>query len=98
LPKHLSERRRSGVAKAIAKGLALSPEHHPPFLRSTGRRPSDTERRRFVELQKRRDASAAELNIDPTLIASRATLSDLAHNWDKSAALLMNWQRQLLEK
>ncbi|HWW03537.1 MAG TPA: HRDC domain-containing protein [Candidatus Acidoferrum sp.] len=96
-PKHLSERRRNGVTKAIARGLAVSPEHHPSFLRSAGRRPSDTERRRFVDLQKRRDARAAELDIDPTLIASRATLSDLAHSWDKFSPELMNWQRQLLE-
>ena len=69
LPKHLSERRRAGVAKAIPKGLAVAPEHQPTLLRSTGRRPSDAERRRFLELQKRRDARAAELDIDPTLIA-----------------------------
>jgi ribonuclease D len=97
LPKHLSERRRIGVAKAVAKGLAVAPEHYPTLLRSTGRRPSDAERRRFLDLQKRRDARAAELDIDPTLIASRATLSDLARNWDKAAAELMNWQRQLLD-
>ena len=97
LPKHLSERRRHGVAKAIEAGLAVPPEHQPTLVRSTGRRPSDAERRRFVELQKRRDARAAELDIDPTLIASRATLSDLAHNWEKSAPQLMNWQRQLLD-
>ncbi len=97
LPKHLSERRRNGVISAISKGLATPPEHHPTFLKSTGRRPSDNERRRYADLQKRRDARAAELSIDPTLIASRATLSDLAHSWEKFAPQLMNWQRQLLE-
>jgi hypothetical protein len=38
------------------------------------------------------------LDIDPTLIASRGTLSDLAHDWDKQAPELMKWQRELLEK
>ena len=97
LPKHLSERRRHGVAKAIGKGLTIPPEHHPTFVRSTGRRANDNERRRYADLQKRRDARAADLAIDPTLIASRATLSELAHSWDKFAPQLMNWQRQLLD-
>lgn len=97
LPKHLSERRRGGIAKAVARGGAVSADELPAILRSSGRRPSDSERRRFVELQRRRDNRAAELGIDPTLIASRATLSDLAHEWDKASPELMNWQRQLLD-
>ena len=96
LPRHLSERRRGGVAKAIAAGLGLSPEHHPRILKSLGRRPSEAERRRFLELQRRRDARATELELDPTLIASRGMLSDLAHHWDKHAPELMKWQRDLL--
>ena len=97
LPRHISERRRSGLLKAVARGLGLSPEQHPKFLRSISRRPSEAERRRYLELQKLRDARAAELSIDPTLIASRATLSDLAHEWDKNAGALMMWQRELLQ-
>lgn len=98
LPRHLSDRRRSGLLEAIAVGLDVPAEHQPAFIRSTGRRPSEAERRRFLALQQRRDAHATELDMDPTLIASRATLSDLAHNWDKHLPELMNWQRQLLEK
>jgi len=96
LPKHLSERRRHGLTRAIASGLGVLPEQHPKILRSVGRRPSEAERRRFVELQKRRDTRALELGIDPTLIGSRSTLSDLAHNWDKHAPDLMRWQLSLL--
>jgi ribonuclease D len=96
LPKHISERRRASLTKAVACGLGLSPDDHPPILRASGRRPSEAERRRYLELQKRRDARAAQLEIDPTLIASRATLSELAHSWDKHAPELMKWQRELL--
>jgi len=96
IPRHLSDRRRDGVAKAIAHALGISPEHHPRILRSISRQPSEGEKRRFLELQKARDARAVDLGIDPTLIASRAVLSDLAHNWDKHAGELMNWQRDLL--
>ncbi len=97
LPRHLSERRRAGVLKAVTRGLTVAPEHHPKIPKMSGRRPTEPERRRYLELQKRRDERAASLHIDPTLIASRSMLSDLAHNWDKYSAELMNWQRQLLQ-
>ena len=96
-PKNLSERRRNGASQAVAEGLALPPEKYPRLPEHNSRRPSEAERRRFLELQRRRDARAAELGIDPTLIASRATMSDLARNRDKHAAELMNWQRELLQ-
>jgi ribonuclease D len=96
LPKHLSERRRCALAKAIAKGLGVPPENHPGILRTVGRKPNETQRKRFLELQARRDHRAVELGIDPTLIASRATLSELAHNWNTHSQDLMNWQKQLL--
>jgi ribonuclease D len=98
VPRHLSERRRDGLRKALARGLALSPEGHPEILRTSGRRPNEPERLRFIELQKRRDTRAVELQIDPTLIASRATLSDLAHDWEQHEIELMRWQRELLKK
>jgi ribonuclease D len=96
LPKHISERRRAGLSRAIAKGLGGSPDQQPLLRVHLGRRPNEAERKRFLEMQKRRDARAVELDIDPTLIASRATLSDLAQSWDQHAGELMNWQRELL--
>jgi len=96
LPKHLSDRRRGGVAAAVARGLEISPENYPKIPQRINSRPTDAERRRFLEIQKRRDAKAHELNIDPTLIASRATMSELARNWEKHSGDLMNWQRELL--
>jgi ribonuclease D len=96
LSKHISDRRRDDLAKAVARGLGISPENHPKFLERIHHRPTDAEKRRFLELQKRRDMHAHELGIDPTLIASRATLSDLARNWDKHIGELMSWQRELL--
>ena len=97
LPRQISERRRNGLTKAIAKGLCLVDDQHPKVLRHMSRRPNEAERRRYIELQKRRDTHASALGIDPTLIASRATLSDLAQDWDKSYSGLMNWQKELLK-
>ena len=49
------------------------------------------------ELERRRDRAAAELGIDPTVIASRAMLVLLAKDWEAHQGELMKWQRQLLE-
>jgi hypothetical protein len=48
------------------------------------------------ELEKKRDRRAAELDIDPTLIASRAMLVLLAKDWEMHQTGLMRWQRELL--
>ncbi len=99
LPRHVSDRRRGTLTKAVARGLAIAPEHHPSVLTANNRRrPTEAERRRFIDLERRRNARAAELGLDPTVIASRGVLSDLAHDWDKYASALMNWQRELLAK
>jgi ribonuclease D len=82
---------------ALAQGLDLAPDGHPRILRRVTRRPSEGEKRRFTDLQKRRDAHAATLGIDPTLIASRGMLSDLAFDWDKHSPELMSWQHELLK-
>jgi ribonuclease D len=97
LPRHLSERRRNALLKAIEKGLRLSVEKHPDHIRRVNHRPTEAERRRYAEIEKRRDARATKLDIDPTLIASRTTISELARDWNKHAPCLMDWQRELLE-
>jgi len=96
LPRHLSGRRRAGLLAAVDHALGLPPADYPGFPRTISRRATEGERRRFVEIQKDRDARAAELGIDPTLIASRSALSDLAHDWDRYSLDLMSWQRRLL--
>ena len=97
LRRHISERRSGGLMRAVARGQGLSPDHYPKPLRRICRRPSEGEKRRFADIQKRRDTNATALGIDPTLIASRGMLSDLAHDWDKHAGELMSWQRELLK-
>ena len=96
LPRHFSSRRKDGLNEAIQKGLQMEAAQHPQPLRSHSRRQTEAERRRFVELEERRNKQAAELGLDPTLIASRATLLTLAHDWDRQQDLLMAWQRDLL--
>ena len=97
LPRHFSSRRRDGLLEAVQQGLAVAPQDWPQPLRSFSRRQSEAERRRFVALEEGRNRCAAGLQLDPTLIASRATLIALAHDWDPHSGELMEWQREILE-
>ena len=97
MPRYLSPRRRDGLALAVKTGLAVPAAEQPKPQERNGRRPTHTEHLRFLDLEKHRNVRAHELAIDPTLIAPRATLGDLARDWDKHAAELMNWQRELLK-
>jgi ribonuclease D len=97
LPRHLSERRRAGVLAAVETALALPEADLPHPLRNSGRRASDMEKRRMSELERRRDREALALGLDPSLVASRATIVALAMDPGNATRELMNWQRKLLE-
>lgn len=97
IPQKFSDHRREGLIRAVKHGLAVPAQQQPEPLRHAIRRVSDRDKRQALELQQRRDARAAELGIDPTLIASRATLVDLAEDWNAHQSALMNWQRELLK-
>lgn len=96
VPRFLSPSRRARLGEAVKTGLQIPPDRHPRPPERGGRRPSEPERRRYHELQKRRDSRADALAIDPTLIASRFVLGELARNWDENIGSLMNWQRDLM--
>ena len=93
----MSPRRRDSLFQVIQTGLAQPPDRHPAKIRHQFNRATEAEMRRYRELEKRRDVRAQQLAIDATLIASRATLNDLARDWDRHAPELMNWQRELLK-
>ena len=97
VPRRFPERRRAALFHAIREGLAVPAQKRPEPLKQIFRRINDATKRRATELQKRRDDRATELGIDPTLIASRAVLLDLAENWEAHQSELMNWQRELLK-
>jgi ribonuclease D len=97
VPLKMHPRRRENLLAAIRAAQAVPPEKFPEKIRHRSQRPSEAEFRRFREIEKRRDKHAHELGIDPTLIAPKSVLGDLARDWDKHAAELMNWQRELLK-
>jgi ribonuclease D len=96
IPARMHPRRKENLLEAVHAALALPPEKYPKVVRHHSPRPTEAEFKRFREIEKVRDAHAHELGIDPTLIASKATIGDLARDWNKHAPELMAWQRGLL--
>ena len=96
LPRHSSPRRARELEHAVESGLRVSVNNQPHLIQIVTPRPTEMEKRRFMELTKRRDAAASQLHIDPTLIASRATLGLLSQGWEVNSKGLMQWQRELL--
>jgi len=96
VPRAFPDRRRHSLVKAIHHGLATPSAQYPTIPRHTSRRITDGVKRRVQEFQQRRDARAAELGIDPTLIASRAELLELAEGRTTPETELMSWQKKLL--
>jgi ribonuclease D len=97
VPPRFSARRKAGLEQAIARGLAVPPDQWPELRRGTGRRLTEVEQARLEQLEARRNAKAHELGLEPSLIAPRSVLVELARNWETHAPRLMRWQRELLE-
>jgi ribonuclease D len=97
VPPRMHPRRKESLIETIRGALTVPPEKFPHVIRHVSQRPSEAEFRRFREIEKIRDKNAHELAIDPTLIASKATMGDLARDWEKFSPELMNWQRDLLQ-
>ncbi len=95
-PRNFSSRRREALRSAIQNGMESEDYPAPPTRRSL--RLTESERRLLAQLESRRDRVAADLGIDPTLIASRGTLVLLADDWERHQKNLMPWQRSLLAK
>ena len=97
IPPRMHPRRRETLLQAVRTAQAVPPEQFPQLIKHRSQRPTEAEFRRFRELERVRDRHAHELQIDPTLIAPKSVMGDLARDWDKYAPELMNWQRNLLQ-
>jgi ribonuclease D len=97
LPPKMSYRRKEGILHAIAHAQKVPDEELPKKRINVLYQPTLAEQKRFLALKQIRDKKGAELEIDPTLIASRSTLVLLSQDWDKYKTDLMHWQRELLE-
>ena len=96
MPRRYSPRRRAGLEEAIRRGLALPEAALPEPKRHRSHRLTSVQRDRLEDLRRRRDAAAERLALDPSLIASKADLSQLAVDPRAGEGGVLPWQRQLL--
>ena len=90
----LSQGDSGDEVKAVQRGLHSADK--PQLIRTPHYRQTAEEKRHYHELEKRRNHHAHDLDIDPTIIASRALLVQLARNGGLSHGELMPWQSELL--
>jgi ribonuclease D len=81
---------------AIERALQLAENEWPKFVRTVRARPTREEQLRFNQLKTKRDTLAADLRLDPSLIAPKAMLERLAAGDDEAAERLLPWQREML--
>ena len=93
---HLHGPRKRRFYDAAEQGLAL-PESEWPFRERTPRpRPTPDFDRKLRDLKTKRDKLAADLQLDPSLIAPKTILENLAAENPDIRARMMPWQRKLL--
>ncbi len=95
IPKRFSPRRAATLVKAMQRGLQAT--DRPQVIRAAHYRQTAEEKRRYHELEKKRNRRAHDLGIDPTIIASRADLVQLARVSGGDERELMSWQSELLK-
>jgi ribonuclease D len=98
LPRHLSPRRRQGLTDAIRGALELPQDQWPKRIRHEHKRMPLWVGRKAAALREFRDRKATELNLDPSFVASKSQLLELAETGDPSKTSLMRWQAELLRQ
>ncbi len=83
--------------EALAKAEGLNESEWPRRRLSRGAAREEVDAEAYAAIRKRRDAEAARLGLDPTIIATRSTMEALANRPESAEDLLMGWQRELLQ-
>jgi ribonuclease D len=96
LPTRFSARRRETLLNGIDRGLAIPEGQLPKRKPREFNHPDVQMLRRFHNLKKKRDEAAVKNQIDPTLIAPKADLLELARDPDNSHHHMLPWQLALL--
>ncbi|NBV85491.1 MAG: ribonuclease D [Verrucomicrobia bacterium] len=94
--RHIKGSRRTRLLQSAEEALLLPEDDWPKILRKPRLRTTQEQEARFKDLRRIRDSAGAGLNLDPTLIASKATLEQLSRNEAPALESIMPWQRQLL--
>jgi ribonuclease D len=96
-PRNIRARRQRRLELALEKARNLPKSEWPVRPKSRGRRWDDRQEAEYARYAKKRDQVAEELDIDPSILASRAVLERLVWREEEPDRLLLPWQRALLE-
>ena len=94
---HFSPSRHRRFTAAAQAALALPQDEWPRPIRKPRIRPTPEQERLFMRLKTRRDAAATNLQLDPALIAPKATLEQIAAEPGSASSRLLPWQLALLQ-
>jgi ribonuclease D len=97
LPGHYRSDRRERFDAALAKARGLERDDWPVKPRGLRRRRDNSFEEKYQKLASRRDKVAAELGIDPSIIASRAVLEGIVDAETTPEQALLRWQREVLD-
>lgn len=98
LPKHYRTQRRKNFFKAVTEVQEMSERSLPQRRKAGPKRIKDQGfDARVNDMMVKRDAIAEQLDIDSSLVISRAVIEALAANEVTPEEVLMKWQVQLLE-
>jgi|TARA_B100001971_G_C18248560_1_gene576298 ribonuclease D len=98
LPRRMPNHRKASIIRSVETGMQLNDCECPPQHKAPPRKHiSPVQKKRFTEIQERRDRHADNLQIDPTIIASRSTMIRLACGAVDVFDVILPWQRELLE-
>ena len=96
LPPRMRPSRRQSLLDSLERARSRPAKEWPALRRTTGHRLSRSEKEAYHRLRERRDRVAADLELDPSLIASRRGLIAVATQEVGPETELMSWQRELL--
>ena len=97
LPKRMPDHRKRQVQQIIKHAMKLPAEECPERHKAPPRKHiSPSQKKRLSEIQAIRDRKAEDLKIDPTLIASRATMVRLACEAEGVYDEVLPWQLEAL--
>jgi ribonuclease D len=94
-PRNVRGARAGRLNSAIEEARQIPKAEWPERRKGSGRRWDSAQEKRFDALARKRDEAAAGLAIEPSVIAPRAALEQIAWDADPSEHLL-GWQRSLL--
>ena len=90
--------RAARFRKTVERFQLLDEEEYPQLLKRTHHETDAHFDSRVERWSARRNSVAAELALEPSLIATRSQIESIANNEDKGLGALMNWQRELLTR